>query len=133
MLERLESLDLPDAWLVSGCLFQTACNVLAGLPPGRGIRDYDIFYFDGADLSAETEQRINHRVGGTFAELDCETDVRNQARVHTWYAEEFGVEDVLNRIVRPNPWFPQAPRDCYMRKSARWIEMWPELQVEPPP
>ena len=82
---------MQDAWLVSGCLFQTVWNVLADERPMRAIKDYDVFYFDGTDLSADAEQRVNQRAAVLFAELGCEVDVRNQARVHMWYEGEFGV------------------------------------------
>ena len=39
ILERLPALNLPDAWLVSGALFQTVWNGLTSRPPGYGIRD----------------------------------------------------------------------------------------------
>ena len=39
ILERLPSLDLPDAWLVAGCLFQTVWNLQAGRMPTAGIRN----------------------------------------------------------------------------------------------
>lgn len=36
ILERWQRLDLPDAWLVAGCLFQTVSNLQAGLRPEAG-------------------------------------------------------------------------------------------------
>lgn len=91
ILARLDELKLPDTWLVSRCLFQTVWNVLANERPTRAIKDYDVFYFDETDLSAEAEARANHRAAEAFASLGCEVDVRNQARVHIWYESEFGV------------------------------------------
>ena len=44
--EELFRLALPDAWLVSGCLVQTAWNVLTSRAVDYGIADYDVFYFD---------------------------------------------------------------------------------------
>ncbi|HEX7777528.1 MAG TPA: nucleotidyltransferase family protein, partial [Parvibaculum sp.] len=38
ILDRLPLLALPDAWLVSGSLFQTVWNGLTGRAPGYGIR-----------------------------------------------------------------------------------------------
>jgi hypothetical protein len=32
-------------------LFQTVWNLQRGRPPGQGIKDYDLFYFDPTDLS----------------------------------------------------------------------------------
>lgn len=43
----------------------------------------------------------------------------------------FGVDDVLACVVRQNPWYPNAPRDCYESKARRWHALWPALQVEP--
>ena len=44
--ERLPSLGIPDAWLVSGGLFQSVWNHVTGRPATHGIRDDDVFYFD---------------------------------------------------------------------------------------
>ena len=171
---RAATLGLPDTWLVSGCLFQTVWNILAGERPTRAIKDYDIFYFDASDCSEESEERANRSAAELFADLGCQIDVRNQARVHLWYAKEFGVEgyprlttatdgidnflavccmvavrrtssrgmelyapfgvdDVLDRVMRPNPWYPNLPRDCYNLKAERWRALWPDLKVEAVP
>lgn len=147
---------------------------MAGETPARAIKDYDLFYFDSTDCSGESEERANRCAAELFTDLGCEIDVRNQARVHMWYAQEFGVEgyprlkrstdgidhflavccmvairrtsagridlyapfgvdDVLERVMRPNPWYPNAPRDCYNRKAERWRVLWPDLKVEPLP
>ncbi len=50
ILERLSGLRLPDAWLVTGLLFQTVCNVLIERPTDHGIKDYDLLYFDRTRL-----------------------------------------------------------------------------------
>jgi uncharacterized protein len=88
LLERLPALDLPDAWLVSGALFQTVWNRLTDRAPDHGIRDYDIFYFDPDDSWA-AEDGVIGRVRNTFADVDAEIEVRNQARVHLWYSKKF--------------------------------------------
>ena len=90
LLERLAELALPDAWLVGGCLFQTVWNRLSGRPPQAGIRDYDIFYFDPDDLSEASELAINQRAQRCFSGLDAQLELKNQARVHTWYPAYFG-------------------------------------------
>jgi hypothetical protein len=170
ILVRLPQLGVPDAWLASGCLFQTVWNVLAGEDPARAIKDYDVFYFDAADLSAAAENGVNDRAAAIFADLGCDIDARNQARVHTWYDSEFGtrgyprltkssdgidnflavccmvavrraasgsieiyaplgVDDVLQCVMRQNPWYPNAPRGAYLRKATRWSALWPALRV----
>lgn len=90
ILDRLTELDLPDAWLVSGSLFQAVWNGLTGRAPGYGIKDYDIFYFD-PDTSWEAEDRAIARARALFAPLGIEVELRNQARVHLWYPEKFGM------------------------------------------
>jgi hypothetical protein len=91
VLDRAERLDLPDWYLAAGCLFQTVWNVLDGHDPERGIGDYDLVYYDGDDLSWEAEDAVIHRCAAAFADLGIEVEVRNQARVHLWYEERFGV------------------------------------------
>ena len=90
ILERLPGLGLPDAWLVAGCLFQTCWNLHSGRAPADGIRDYDVFYFDASDLSPEAEERVAQRVQAACSDLDVAVEVKNQARVHTWYEAYFG-------------------------------------------
>ena len=90
ILAGMSALGLADAWLVSGCLFQTVWNHLTGRPICYGIKDYDLFYFDGADLSWDAEDRVIRRVSSGFAGLDAVIEVRNQARVHLWYEDKFG-------------------------------------------
>jgi len=172
ILKRLPDLGISDAWLAGGCLFQTVWNVLRGDAPSRGIKDYDVFYFDATDRSKAAEERINRNAALLFADLSGEIEMRNQARVHLWYEDEFGVsgypklgcstdgidrflavfcmvavrqardgdidlyapygvDDVFNLIMRPNPSFPKLPRDRYDLKAKRWQELWPELRVEP--
>ena len=91
ILARLPSLGLSDAWLVSGALFQTAWNRLTNRPLDYGIRDYDIFYFD-ADTSYEAEDNVIARANAAFAGLNRTVEVRNQARVHLWFADRFGCD-----------------------------------------
>src|ERR1700712_2032727 len=88
VLERLDQLQAPDCWLVSGALFQTAWDVLKKRAPGHGIKDYDIFYFD-PDTSWDAEDVFIKRADALFADLGAMIEVRNQARVHIWYEEKF--------------------------------------------
>jgi len=90
VLGRLSALGLPDAWLVSGAVFQTVWNVLTGRPPDYGIKDYDIFYFD-TDTSWESEDTIIRRTADCLSDIQARIEPRNQARVHLWYPEKFGM------------------------------------------
>lgn len=91
VLERAEALALPGWYLVSGCLFQTVWNVLSGREPTRGIRDYDVFYFDDGDLSWDAEDAVIRRAATAFAGCGGEVEVRNEARVHLWFEDHFGI------------------------------------------
>ena len=83
LLTGLPALQLPDAWLVAGCLFQTVWNLKSGRAPEAGIKDYDLFYFDASDLSAAAEAAVQQRVQAAFPGVPVEA--KNQARVHCWY------------------------------------------------
>jgi uncharacterized protein len=89
ILDELLRLELHDAWLVSGCLVQTAWNVLTGRPVDYGINDYDVFYFH-ADTSWDAEDAVIRSLSATAAELNVTIEARNQARVHLWYPSRFG-------------------------------------------
>jgi uncharacterized protein len=90
ILERLPTLGLTDVWLVSGAVFQTIWNSLTGRPPDYGIKDYDIFYFD-TDTSWEAEDAVIRRVTAGLSDIGARIEPRNQARVHLWYPQKFGV------------------------------------------
>ncbi|MFE9768894.1 nucleotidyltransferase family protein [Streptomyces sp. NPDC005808] len=85
------TLELPDWYVTAGCLFQTVWNVVTDRPPTSGIKDYDIFYFDGTDLSWEAEDAAIKAGQEVFAGLPAEVEIRNEARVHLWYEQKFGV------------------------------------------
>ncbi|MFF5294858.1 nucleotidyltransferase family protein [Paractinoplanes globisporus] len=91
VLSRTAGLALPGWYVTAGCLYQTVWNVVTGRPPTAGIKDYDVFYFDDADLSWEAEDQVIAAARREFAGLPVEVEVRNEARVHLWYEEKFGV------------------------------------------
>src|SRR5215469_4791734 len=90
ILQRLPALGLRDAWLVSGALFQSVWNSITKRAPDYGIKDYDIFYFD-PDTSFEAEDKVIRRAADAFRDLGIAIELRNQARVHLWYPEKFGM------------------------------------------
>jgi uncharacterized protein len=90
VVDRWPEIDLPDCWLVAGCLAQTVWNDSFGLPATHGISDIDLVYFDVGDLSEETEANHATRIRALFADLGLWLDVKNEARVHLWYAAKFG-------------------------------------------
>lgn len=91
ILDRAGELGAGDWYLTAGGVFQTVWNFLDGRDPQAGIRDYDLFYFDDSDLSYAAENRVIEKADVLFADVDAVVEVRNEARVHLWYEEHFGV------------------------------------------
>ena len=91
VLTRAAVLALPDWYLVAGCLYQTVWNVVTGQPPESGILDYDLAYFDSSDLSWHAEDEVIQAGCRLFGDLPAPVQIRNQARVHLWYEQKFGV------------------------------------------
>ena len=91
VLARAATMKLPGWYLVAGCLYQSVWNVVTGQPPEAGILDYDLAYFDGSDLSWEAEDAVIRTGNEVFAGLSTPVQIRNQARVHLWYEEKFGI------------------------------------------
>lgn len=89
ILRIARSLALPQWRLVAGSIYQTVWNHLSGLPRGTGIKDYDLIYFDGSDLSWAAEDIVIKTAEAAFAGR-WPVEVRNQARVHLWFERRFG-------------------------------------------
>ncbi|MBR2690604.1 MAG: nucleotidyltransferase family protein [Aquamicrobium sp.] len=89
-LELARGLDLQDWMVVSGAIYNSVWNSLTGKPAGHGIKDIDLFYCDGSDLSYEAEDAVIRRAAARFERLPLPVEVRNQARVHLWYPARFG-------------------------------------------
>jgi hypothetical protein len=90
VLERAPQLGAGDWWLTAGLLFQSVWNGLTGRAPATGVRDADFFYFD-PDTSWAAEDAVIRRGAELFGDLPVPVEIRNEARVHLWYADHFGV------------------------------------------
>ena len=89
VLDTIRALALPDAWLVSGAIYNCVWNSLTGRPALHGVNDIDIIYFD-ADLSWEAEDRVIKALEQALDGLPVPVQPRNQARVHLWFPGKFG-------------------------------------------
>jgi hypothetical protein len=106
MLRRAAGLGLPHWYVGGGAVAQTVWNALTGRDPLHGIRDFDLVYHDRTDLSWAAEDAVIRRGAEVFAGLPVEVEIRNQARVHLWYPERFGLpcppvertEDAIDRF-----------------------------------
>ena len=85
-LVRAQELALPNWRLVSGALYNVVWNHLTGREALHGVKDIDLFYFD-PDTSWHAEDAIIRSATGFAPQPPVE--IRNQARVHLWYAEKF--------------------------------------------
>ena len=110
VLSIARDLALPDWRIVSGAIYQTVWNDLTGRHPDFGIKDYDLFYFDGSDISYEAEDVEIKRAAAAYPPaLSPLVEVRNQARVHLWFEAHFGEpytqvscgDESLSRFVAP--------------------------------
>lgn len=91
VLSRTAKLELPGWYVTAGCLYQTVWNVVTDRAPANGIKDYDVCYFDDSDLSWEAEDAVIRKGKEVFGGLPAEVEIRNEARVHLWYEQKFGV------------------------------------------
>jgi hypothetical protein len=110
VLTTARALALPDWLIVSGAVYQRVFNHLTGRDPDYGIKDYDLAYFDAADISYEAEDVVIRRAAAAFEPPLRElVEVRNQARVHVWFEGKFGEPyaplsssaEALERFVSP--------------------------------
>lgn len=91
VLVRARSLALPDWLIVSSAIYQTVWNHLTGRSSGWGMKDVDLVWWSGDDLSWEAEDLEIRRAEAIFAGLAVPVEPRNQARVHLWFERRFGL------------------------------------------
>ncbi len=92
-LDIARSLALPDWLIASGAVYQSIWNALIGRPCGYGLKDIDLIYFDDSDLSWGAEDNCIRKADAAFraVNLGVPVETRNQARVHLWFEDKFGV------------------------------------------
>jgi uncharacterized protein len=110
VLEIARDLGLPQWRIVSGAVYQSVWNALTGRAADHGIKDYDLIYFDGSDISYEAEDVVIKRAAQVFPpELSPLVEVRNQARAHLWFEARFGepyaplasADEAIGRFLAP--------------------------------
>jgi uncharacterized protein len=114
ILSRWNRINLPDSWLVAGCLFQTVWNIQAGRRPDAGIKDYDLFYFDPVDLSAAAKAQVQARVDSLLGDL-----------------APYGLDGLYAGTLTPNAMTPYP--DLFSQKAASYRQRWDWLRIEPVP
>lgn len=58
VLERAPSLNMPNWYLGGGSISQTVWNIKHGFDPEYGIKDYDLVYYNGNDVSYKAEDEF---------------------------------------------------------------------------
>ena len=91
ILEILESDGIENCYVGAGAINQTVFNYYHGYEIDYGIKDYDIVYYE-EDVSYEKEDVIIKRLTKKLDRLDVSVDIKNEARVHIWYQDKYGVK-----------------------------------------
>lgn len=92
ILDGAGALGMPDWYLGAGAVAQTVWNRAHRRDPGADIADYDLVYFDPDDLSEAAELAAERAASAAFRRFGVRMDVTNEARVHLWYEDKFGVK-----------------------------------------
>lgn len=80
VIEAARSMGLPDGAIGAGFVRQPVWDYLHGFQPTDRFVDIDVLFFDRADLTPETELRIEQELGRRMPGVPWE--VTNQARMH---------------------------------------------------
>lgn len=91
ILEVLAELKIENCYVGAGAINQTVFNYYHGYEVDYGIKDYDIVYYD-EDLSYEKEDCVIKKIEKRLANLNVVVDIKNEARVHLWYYEKYGIK-----------------------------------------
>jgi uncharacterized protein len=89
----------------AGAVTQTVWNSIFGNEPTYGIDDIDIVYFNNDDVSELAEDAVITTLSQKLKHIPFRLDIKNQARVHLWYKDKFGIgilpissiEDAIDR------------------------------------
>jgi hypothetical protein len=87
-LEAARAVDPPD-WLIgSGVIRDLVWDRLHGRQP-RAPNDVDLAFFDPVSVDEDRERQVHAALAAEAPDIPW--DVTNQARVHLWYQEVFGI------------------------------------------
>lgn len=92
LFQAAKSLGAYPYYIGAGCLVQTVWNKLTGRPLDYGINDIDIIYFQENDLGYAAEDAMVKKGEKLFTGIPFPVDIKNQARVHIWYPDKFGIQ-----------------------------------------
>ena len=89
VLDCVRDEHMSDAWVGAGVVRDLVWGELygSGFEPAD-VHDVDVPFFDPSDLSREHDDRVTSRLRARCPDVPWQA--RNQAAVHTWYADKFG-------------------------------------------
>jgi hypothetical protein len=88
-LRAARSVDAPDWLLCAGALRNAVWDRLHGYAAPSELADVDVGFFDAADLSPARDSAIETALRASAPEFEWQA--KNQAAVHLWYEQRFGV------------------------------------------
>jgi uncharacterized protein len=89
-LRAAREVEAPD-WLIgAGAIRDAVWDSMHGRLPTSMPRDVDLAFFDPDDLGPERERAVEEALRARALRLPWEA--RNQAGVHLWYPQRFGVD-----------------------------------------
>jgi hypothetical protein len=105
-LRAVRDLNLSSWAIGAGAIRNTVWDHLHGFSNATAAQDIDVVFFDPENFSQERDQELQNELSKALSNVQW--DVTNQAAVHLWYEEKFGL--------------PVAPLTCLQEGIATWPE-----------
>jgi hypothetical protein len=88
-LRAARDVDAPDWLIAAGAIRDAVWDDLHGRPLTTPPRDLDLGFFDPDDLTPDRDAEVEAALRARARDLPW--DAKNQAAVHRWYPERFGI------------------------------------------
>ena len=94
ILNYISKLNMQNYYIAAGSVFQTIWNFYDGKDLNYNIKDIDVIYFNGSDISVSKDWEYYDLINKYCKEkgYDFEIDVSNEARMHLWEKEKFNID-----------------------------------------
>ena len=94
ILNYISKLNMQNYYIAAGSVFQTIWNFYDGKDLNYNIKDIDVIYFNGSDISVSKDLEYYDLINKYCKEkgYDFEIDVSNEARMHLWEKEKFNID-----------------------------------------
>ena len=123
LLAAVREVEPPECWIGAGAVRDVVWDTLfgSGFDPAR-VRDVDVVYFDLADMRRQREAALEQRLRALRPGVSW--DVKNQAAVHLWYRDRFGVEvAALTSLADAVATWPETAACVAIRWGAAGLEI----------